>query len=968
MEHPSALWSLDDEAYYIKLMSDSGRDLVNWQNINAASVTNIIPSDITLPRTDRPCTQIVGSEIGGLDVYGSVYLVSNSTFTSSSKPFTITFNLYSYGTDIRYVNIGYQVGTAKSISAVAKRTTTNAQVKYSTSTAHGFTNGEYVTVSGTVPTGPNPGAYDQSGVVEVITSTTFCITSGLKFNASLAPNEPGGEAFVGEMTSASDAWLSGLSDEWHFLSASFNRSVTNAKLRLKIFYDGNYEKTFLINSVDVGQNSVQFSGFSSGQTPVALPSNIATDETHGVVAEDYGTDYNKAYYIVKDNILCTENSSIAMVYGSSNTTVLFSNSNGPSLVIPGFGLLNDYGKDKSYNLETFIRINGNVSTPKRILGPLQSDDGVYVDGSFIMLKVGNLYESVFVGEWFKPMLLNLQYTRNTVELWINAERLITLNIANETLSFPEKIASTGTFADKDQDWIGFYSYDELTSIEVDTIAIYSYVADQILLKKRLLYAQAIKTAILENKAIQNNGKLYHFQYPSANHNKNYNFPTFSKWNSARVFDNLTVKNNILCSLDYSLPQTYLGTKTQDQWLSDQYAIQSEATNFINLKPDSSYDNIYGYMYFDNMNVLTEPISSVYAVVKKPSSSVSEQRLITFYSDFSKNYFKISLTGSKLAYTFSYNGDETEIYSTSTSTINTKIAIGLSLDTLRSSTDYNLVSFFKDSNLRIYVGGMVSTQDTFDGNIYKLGICNQRNSSEISSSFNEDGIVLPTSSLEDNVATYTLFSQELFNNLVLDIKTKSYWESSVSLSNLSSYNGDALDLDFFQLNFDYPEARTLVDGVYDTSSELVKTYISFQSNDSGLSQTVFSSITPLPVNRTIDARTSWTNKKYEFIDHTLVYVPSDINVEDYSVVMHIDIISNVYTKPIKIKYLELASKTLETDSASTITSMSGNPVEHYSLDQNGQVDYKNNAGILITKDSTSYLNLNNKSGIQIGGIS
>ena len=279
-----------------------------------------------------------------------------------------------------------------------------------------------------------------------------------------------------------------------------------------------------------------------------------------------------------------------MVYGSSNTTVLSSNNDGPSLIVPGFGLLNDYGKDKTYNLETFIRINGNVTSPKRIMGPLQSNDGIYIDGSFITLKVGNLYKSVFIGEWFKVMLLNLQYTRNTVELWINAEKLISLDISNETLAFPEKIATSGTYVDKDQDWIGFYSYDELSSIEIDTIAIYPYTVDQIFLKKRLLYAQAIKTGILENKAIQNNGKLFHFQYPSANHNKNYNFPTSSKWNSARVFDNLTVKDNALCNLTYSLPTLSLSTKTETEWISEQYAIQDELTNFISLKPDICWRN------------------------------------------------------------------------------------------------------------------------------------------------------------------------------------------------------------------------------------------------------------------------------------------------------------------------------------------------------------------------------------------
>jgi len=966
-QHPTALWSLDDEAYYVKLMSDSGRDLINWTNVNADSVTNIVPENIILPRKDRPCTEIVGLEIGGENIYGSVYLISDETFTSQSGSFDISFNVYSYGSDIRYARVGYQIGTTKSITGVGKRTTQNSQVKYFTSSPHGFTNGQFVTVSGTVPTGANPGAYDQDGIVEVISSTTFCITSGLNFNASIAANESAGETFVGQMAVASDVRLAGEQNKWLFLSGQFTRAVSGAKLRLKIFYDGDYEKTFLVNGIDVGENSLKFVGKSSGQTPVELPSDIATDETYGIPAENFLSNSNKGYYIVKDNILCTENSSIPMVYGSSNTTVLFTNNNAPSLIFPGFGFLNDSGINKTYNFETFIRINGNTTSPKRILGPLQSDDGVYVDGSFIGLKINNLYKTVYVGEWFKPMLLNIQYTKNNIELFINAEKLININTANESISFPEKIATTGTYIDKDQDWIGFYYYDEFNSIEVDTVAIYCYVVNESILKQRLLYAQAVKTSILENQAIQNNGEFFHFQYPSSNYSKNYNYPTFSKWENARILENITIKDNALCTLEYELPSINLGTKTQNEWLSDQYEIQSEATNFMSLKPDSSYDDIYGYIYFDNTNILSEPISSIYAVIKKPASSGTEQRLLTIYNNYSKNYFKICLIGSTLSYVLNYNGVDTQIYSTSSSIINNKIAIGINLDIIKNSTNYELLSFFNDNNLVIYVGGMLGTEYTFDGKIYKFGICNSRNSSNIIANFNENGIMIPASSLEDNVATYTLFVEELFDNLFLDIKTKSYWESSVSLLNLSYLNSDTPDLKFFQLNIDYPENVNIVDGEYDTTNELIKSYISFQENSSGLSESIFSSTVPLTKNKIIDAKLNWANKKYEFIDHTLVYSPSDIDITDYSVVMHLEFVSNVYTKPIKLKYLELASKTTESNNVSTITTTSGAPVEHYSLDENQLFDYQNDSGILITKESTSYLNLNNKSGIRMVGL-
>ena len=233
-EHPIALWSLDDDAYYVKLVSDSGRDLINWTNGNAASVTNVIPENIVLARPDRPCTEIVGSQVGTIDVYGNVSLTSQETFSSSSKPFTISYNLYSYGVDIRYCEIGYQIGNAKNISALYGKTGDNTQVTYRTSSSHNFSNGDYVTVSGTVPNSANPGAYDQAGTVEVVSSTDFRINSGLRFRTILAPNAPGGQAFKGEISNASDAWLSGQNDRWLFLSANFNRDVSNAKIRLKM--------------------------------------------------------------------------------------------------------------------------------------------------------------------------------------------------------------------------------------------------------------------------------------------------------------------------------------------------------------------------------------------------------------------------------------------------------------------------------------------------------------------------------------------------------------------------------------------------------------------------------------------------------------------------------------------------------------------------------------------------------------
>ncbi len=967
MEHPIALWSLDDDAYYVKLISDSGRDVANWEDVNVASITNITPTDIVLPNPDRPCTRIIGeaqSTFGGLPT--TAFVRSTETFSSSSKPFSISFNLYSYDTDIRYCGIGYQIGDEKPISNISGQTQQNNSNTVYYVDNHGFVNGDYVTVRGTVPDLDN--YYDESGVVVKLTNDSFRLEGGIVYKL-LQPGGPGGVAFKGEEVIASnDAWLGSRSDKWLFLSSTFTRNAADAKIRIRIFYydyDDSTEKTFLINDLTIGQGANEFASISSGQTPVSLPTSIATSETHGIIAKDFLSDSNYGYYIVKNNILCSKNSSIPLVSGSSNTTLISSNSNGPSVIVPGFGFLNESGINKNYNFETFIRLNGTTTTPKRIIGPLQSTDGIYVNGPFIILKINNLIQSAYIGEWFKPMMINLQYTPESVSLWVNTEKLITISIINETISFPEKIATSGTFVGKDQDWIGFYSYDDFVSFEIDTVTIYPYVADISLLKRRFLYAQAVKTSSLENLAIQSNGNFVNFRYDVAGENKSFIFPTFSRWDNARVFDNLSVIDNALHSKTYSLPEINVGSKAYSDWLEDQEAIQNEANNFISLKPDSSYDSIHGYMYFDNEQILGESISAIYATVKKPSSSVEEQRLITIYDKFSGNYFKVSLTGTTLSYVLNYSGvDKTDVDTVIENIpMNTKISVGINLDTLRNSNDQDTANFFKSNNLVTYIGGMPNEEKTFNGRIYKLGICNKTAAEDITSYFT-NGIADYAESLESTFVTYTLFPKVFINEFILDIATKSYWESSIFLSNISSYQNDILDLDFIQLNIDYPETSITLDGNFDTSSEFVKSYISFQSNVSGINETTFTSIEPLPVNKVIDAKLNWNNKKYEFTDYSLVYPPSDIDLNAYSLVIHLTIISHVITSPIEIKFMEIIGKSMPNTTAGTITSESGEKVEHYFLNNDSLEEYKENAGVFITKSSGSYLNLSNNSGVRV----
>lgn len=156
----------------------------------------------------------------------------------------------------------------------------------------------------------------------------------------------------------------------------------------------------------------------------------------------------------------------------------------------------------------------------------------------------------------------------------------------------------------------------------------------------------------------------------------------------------------------------------------------------------------------------------------------------------------------------------------------------------------------------------------------------------------------------------------------------------------------------------------MDDKFDTSSEFVKSYISFQSNISGLEETVFDPLEKLPTNKIVDASTGWQDKQYDVLDSTVIYPPADIDLQEYSVVLHLTMVSDVMTYPTQIKYLEFASKTATSTQPGTVSSESSEQVEHYFINVSNEEEYKTNSAIFITKDSTSYLNLKNNSGVGV----
>ena len=657
------------------------------------------------------------------------------------------------------------------------------------------------------------------------------------------------------------SYTTSVQGRWFFISETFEIPEDNTEFRIviKINYIGGASTVddyqFLVNGLTVGQWCEEFNSSSLGVQKVSIPSNIALPQSFGIEADAYGLQENKAYYMVKDNSLMAKNTGIPIVYGASNLTKLLPNPNMPSLIIPGLGLLSEIGQYKEYTLEAWIRINSDSVTKKRIIGPIGSTDGLYVEGPFIILKVGNNSGAYYVGEWARPMLIHIRFSENNSSLLVNGEEVISLNYLSSELEFPPKLNSSL----KDQDWIGFYAYDDVSPIEVDCVAIYTYRVPIILAKKRFVYGQGVEFPEGINQAYS--GSSVYIDYPFADYTNNYSYPNIGKWSQA-IVDNLSVENNFLCTPNYKLPEIVLGSSNIEQLYSDLGEMQNETDKFF------SFDSVTnGYMYFDNLNFLNQKVRSFYGSFKFLEEPTLTQTLFRIESENSSDYFEISTQNKDIVYKLQYGSTEEVLATFSWSGLEPFSGIGVEevfsagLDIDRASKYFggNVASFFGNINtLKFYIGGKPDLTQTFTGKIYKVGFCTARNHKKIEYLFNERGIPISDESVFDlysdtidveynstdnyfgtndaeweqlvdsgsvesyplegfqaHTASYTLSPSSYFDKYTLDIDIQGYWEDYIPLTYFAQYVEDEkkssyYDLDLIQFNVNYPAPSNFVE--------------------------------------------------------------------------------------------------------------------------------------------------------------
>jgi hypothetical protein len=774
-------------------------------------------------------------------------------------------------------------------------------------------------------------------------------------------------------------------ETWIPVSFTFYTQATSKNLKIELVY-GSANPVFFINGLTIGKDSEPFNGESFGQSLITLPTSIATTQTNGIEAKSYGTEAYSAYYIGSGKDLYAKNSGMSMSYGSGSSMIAYAHptSGQPSFIFPGFGFLNESGRYRELTLETFIRINANNTTPKRIIGPLASTDGVYVTKEFISLKIGDNVESYYLSELYRPMLLQVKVGENYAILSIDGEDVLSVSVETSKLSLPAYLNGSS----KNQDWIGIFAYSDVKFIEVDSIAIYPYRCSNILAKTRFAYAQAID--VPQEINVKYGGNTILADYGFTNYTNNYNYPSFqAKWEQASIRDNFDISSSqSLYASRYDVPESSVSLYTSSLWLKDLYATNvasGDSYTFINLKPSTvvsgsgrSWSSNQGYIYSSSFNKNEHLSNCIYGIFKSLENSGTEQILIKILNNSTQDYIKISLTNTTVTYSISYQGTVSSI-ATKSITQGTSFAVGIDIKSLCLLND-KVSSFFNDVNsLELYIGGQVELTNTFSGNIYKIGMCSSRNFDTISSLFSS-GVLTNGSSystLLPKTVSYTIVGVNSYQSIILDIGTNSYWQDYVPLNKLSkSVDNDdetiTQELDFIQVNIDYPETRTYSSNNFDTSNSELKTYISFQTSTSSTIKQAseFATTVSANKNRVIDASTFSSTTKYEFVNGMIIYPPKDINFETLNLVVHLELNSSaINLKPYDIRFLQFAAKTLESNNAQTEV----NPIgTRYSVNlypykySNNFYDYKSINPYLVYKDDSPYLYLTKHSGIRVCG--
>lgn len=788
---------------------------------------------------------------------------------------------------------------------------------------------------------------------------------------------------------------------------------------------GDYD--FIFNGITVGQWSENFTSDSLGAYPIPLV--VSPSATYDIVSADqYGILSDNGYYISENGKLLAKNEGVPMVFGSENTTKIYPSASAePSFIFPNKKMFTEEGRHKDYTLEMWLKVRPITKESRRIIGPLDTDDGIYVTEGFITLVINKQFVSHNVSEWYRPMLLHLVIKDTSIAMFINGEQVAEITIDRDILDLSE------------EDYFGVYSYSDFDMFEIDCISIFPYAVPLQVARKRFVWGQGTDPVELVNDAFDGDEAV--IQFANAKYNVNYVYPDKERWD-AGYYNNLIATTNSISVPQYSLPNIFLGGREVGEWYDDNKALNDllyPAGNhplFFSFRPNiesSIWEPVDGtnwtetsYLNFTTLSFLSSPISAFYAIFEVEEEINTSRPLIHIVNTLNGKRFEINIDG----YDVTYNFDGEELDGTGFTTANNHFVVGFHIPTLSEAFNFELAAFFGSPELlQMFVGGNGTI--TFESKIYRVGFSDQTNFATISDHFDSDtGIVDYASSalLEGHYASYTLSPFFRYNTYFLDISVAAQWEEYYPLSAFASYitkrdGSRTYDLDYLQVNYGYPSLIQIVsssvdnaDWTYqelfdnyndpiqksyeildnailtgyanyaalasniiteyeiDTSGSSLDAYVTFQLLAEGADEPLssFTLTKNLTDSYTVYAEAENTNlnpynaykTKFRIIDGTIIYPPKKINFKNVAMVIHFDIQQDgIISNPLKVRNLEITSRCLNENGLTPIGTKSGLNIYPY-VKTGIYYSGKSKNPVLIGKDNLPYLYLTEKNGIKV----
>ena len=579
---------------------------------------------------------------------------------------------------------------------------------------------------------------------------------------------------------------------------------------------GDYD--FIINGMTVGQWSESFVSKSLGATTEAAPAS--SELTNEVVPSDqYGLLSENSYYVVEDGKLLAKNAGIPMVFGSENVTKIYPSSDGsPSMIIPNKNMFTETGNYKDFTLELWLKIRPIARESRKIFGPLDTDDGIYVKEGFITLVINSNFISHNVSDWYRPMVVHLAIKGENFSMFINGEQVGQLKVDRKTMILSES------------EWLGVYSYEDINMMEIDCVSIFPYALPLQVARKRFVWGQGTDPIELVNSSFDAEEAVINFSNSKYTANKVY--PDMERWD-AGYYNNLIANTNSISVPEYSLPIINLGGRDISEWYTDNnelndllYPEPSDHSKFFTFRPNIEFVGSTQtwvadegtnwteqcYLNFSSLTFLSTPLSAFYGIFEVEEEVLVKRPLFRITNTLTGKIFEINIDGYDVTYEF--DGDE--LPDTGFTVANDHFVVGCHIPSLSNAFNFELATFFGTPEfLELYVGGDGTT--TFEGKIYRVGFSDQLNYATISDSFDAaTGIVdyEDDELLESHFASYTLSPFFRYETYFLDISVSSQWEEYFPLSSFASYitkrdRSTIYDLDYMQINFGYPSLVEIV---------------------------------------------------------------------------------------------------------------------------------------------------------------